>query len=793
MLQNHLKTAWRSLTANKTYSLINITGLAIGLAACMLILLYAGHEWSYDQFHKNARRIYWVQAKLKLGSDSLYMPHLGYSTGIQLKDRTPSVESFLRIKQPDRESVVQNVQAPELKFAENKFLFADSNFFTFFSFQLLAGSKTEALHNPFSVVLSQNAAAKYFGKENPIGKIIRYNNAFDFIVTGVAETTPSNSSIAFDFVAPVASLLSMPDHKAAVQQDDPLFSTYFLLKSPAARPQLEAGLQALGAAQNGTGDGSRRYMALPLKDIRTYAVADQANSKYLRLFPFVAGLILLLAVFNYISLTTARSSVRSREVGVRKVLGASKKNLTIQFFVESTLYTALAFALGFLLCQFFQPFFFRFLQIPLDRSFLYHPAMLLAFALLFVVTAVLSAVYPSLLLSAFRPAAVLYGPFSRQNGGLSIRKFFTVFQFAISVILVVSGMVIQRQIHFVRHADTGIQRDNVVMVPFGSNLGNHYAAFKREVQALPSVQKASVALHPLYKGYDMMGVQQKNSGRMILLPTLMADQHFISLLQLKWKAAPDDALLRSNQKNTVVLNETAVERLDLGSQPIGQKIDDRFAVAGVLKDFNYTSLQHKIEPLCLVIVQDSDTSALWSHQGGCLYAKLLPGASAASLVGQLKGIYEKFDRQKPFEFHFMDEVYNAQYKAEDRLSKILSMFTAFAILIACLGLFGLTTFMAAQRTKEIGVRKVLGASVQNIVLLLSRDFIRLVLLAIVLAAPVAWWAADRWLQNFAYRISLQWWLFALTGVIVIVIALLTVAYQAIKVALANPARSLRSE
>src|SRR5688572_17391828 len=448
MLKNYLKIAWRSLTTSKTYSLINIIGLALGLSACMLIMLYAGHEWSYDQFHKNANRIYWAQAKLKLGSDSVYMPYLSYSTGAAIKNGTPSVDGFLRIKQPDRDAVVQNVQSPSLKFTENKFLFADSNFFSFFSFRLLAGNKAQVLQNSFSVVLSQTASTKYFGKENPVGKTIRYNNAYDFVVTGVAEGTPSNSSIAYDFIAPVSSLLSMSSQKDLVQNEENIFSTYFLLKQSAGASQLEASLLQLDKRRSQTGNSDIRYIALPLKNIHIYADIDKSNIKYLKLFPLVAGLILLLAIFNYISLTTARSSIRSKEIGVRKVLGANRRNLGLQFFLESTLYTTISFFLGYLLCSLLQPIFFRFLQIPIDRSFLYNPAVLFTFTILYVITVLVSATYPSLLLSAYKPALILYGKFSGNSGGLSVRKFVTVFQFTISVILITCGIVIQRQLDF---------------------------------------------------------------------------------------------------------------------------------------------------------------------------------------------------------------------------------------------------------------------------------------------------------------------------------------------------------
>lgn len=793
MLKNYLFTAWRSLQTNKTYSFINIFGLALGLVACMLIMLYASHQWSFDRFHKKADRIYWVQKKLKLGHDSLYMPFLNYSTASVVKNNTPFIETFLRIKQTDRDVVVQNGQLPALKFAENKFLFADSNFFDFFSFRLLAGSKAHVMQQPFSVVLSQIAATKYFGKENPIGRTIRYNNAYDFVVTGIAETTPSNSSIVYDFVAPVSSLLAMNSQRDLVQNDENVFSTYFLLNKQADGLKLEASLQQLGKTKSQNNNEDSRFVVSPLKDIHTYADIDKSNNKYLKLFPVVAGLILLLAIFNYISLTTARSSIRFKEIGVRKVLGANQKTLIIQFFLESALYTTIAFVLGYVLCVLFQPFFFRFLNIPLDNSFLYNPMVFFAFSLLYLLTVFLSALYPSLILSAFKPASVLYGTLSSQSGGLRVRKFVTIFQFAISLVLIASGFIIQRQLHFIQHADTGVQRDNVVMIPFGPNLGKNYTALSRDVQALSAVGEVSVALQSLYKGYDMMGITPKNANQMVFMPTLMVDPNFISLLKLKWKMPPADPLLATNRKDVAVLNESAVERLNLGSHPIAQQVDNQFEVAGVLKDFNYTSLQNKIEPLCLFIVPNNDTAALWSHKGGCLYAKINDHTDVASLLGQLKALYEKYDREKPFEAGFMDEVFDAQYKAEDRLSKILTAFNSLVLVIAALGLFGLATFMAVRRTKEIGVRKVLGASVQNIALLLSKDFIKLVVLAIVIASPIAWWVANQWLQNFAYRIKVEWWMLAVAGLLVLVIALLTVSFQAIKTAITNPVKSLRTE
>ena len=472
MFKNYLKISWRNLIQNKVYSFINITGLAIGLAACMLIVLYVGHEYSYDRFHKNAERIFSVKSKIKLGNDSLYLTQLPYTTPVELQQTEPSVEAFLRVRQ-EREAIIQNNQEPSLKFAENKFFFADANFFTFFSFKLQRGNKDQVLQNPFSVVISQNIAKKYFGEKDPVGKTIRYNNTYDFIVTGVAGKIPSNSSIEFDFITSISSLYSIAAKDSGQAMEENNFSTYFLLKQPADISTVEQQLLRLGQPKN---KAIGRYIGTPLTSLRLSEATDNSNTKYLKIFPFVAALILILALINYMSLSTARSTTRTKEIGVRKVLGADRKMIASQFFVESVLFTSIAFVLGYVLCNLFRPLFFDLMQINIDGSFLLNQYILLSFGLLFIITAILAASYPSILLSAYRPVVVLYGKLSRQGGGISVRKFFTVFQFSISVILIVCGIVINKQIDFFRNTDTGVNRENIVLIPFTSNAAKHYEA-----------------------------------------------------------------------------------------------------------------------------------------------------------------------------------------------------------------------------------------------------------------------------------------------------------------------------
>jgi len=788
MFKNYLKISWRNLIQNKVYSFINITGLAIGLAACMLIVLYVGHEYSYDRFHKNAERIFSVKSKIKLGNDSLYLTQLPYTTPVELQQTEPSVEAFLRVRQ-EREAIIQNNQEPSLKFAENKFFFADANFFTFFSFKLQRGNKDQVLQNPFSVVISQNIAKKYFGEKDPVGKTIRYNNIYDFIVTGVAGKIPSNSSIEFDFITSISSLYSIAAKDSGQAMEENNFSTYFLLKQPADISTVEQQLLRLGQPKN---KAIGRYIGTPLTSLRLSEATDNSNTKYLKIFPFVAALILILALINYMSLSTARSTTRTKEIGVRKVLGADRKMIASQFFVESLLFTSIAFVLGYVLCNLFRPLFFDMMQINIDGSFLLNQYILLSFGLLFIITAILAASYPSILLSAYRPVVVLYGKLSRQGGGISVRKFFTVFQFSISVILIVCGIVINKQIDFFRNTDTGVNRENIVLIPFTSNAAKHYEALKKDIGSISATRQVSIALHPMYKGYDMMGTKATSTGQFVFIPWMLVDQDFISLLGLQWKIKPQDPLFYNND-SAVILNETALQKLGMGNDAVGRKMDDELTVAGVLKDFNYASLQNKIEALCLFVTKDNDSSSLWTKNGGCFFVKINPNVNISRFINEAKTVYGKYDGESPFTYNFLDDAFDAMYKAEDRLLKLLTAFTVFAIFIACLGLFGLAAFMVIQRTKEVGVRKVLGASVAQVTFLLSKDFAKLVLISVVIAAPIAWWIMDKWLTAFAYRTPISWWVFGITACITLSVALITISVQAIKAAVANPVKSLRTE
>ncbi len=792
MIKNYLKIACRNLVRNKVYSSINIVGLSLGLAACMLIVLYIGHEYSYDKFHKNADNIYLGETEITFGKDPIYLSYMPYSLGPEGKQEIPSIEDYLRYKESFESVTIQNPESPSLKFSEDNFLFADSNFFDFFTFPLVQGNHNLALKNPFSVVISQNTADKYFGGQNPIGKTFLYNDQYLFTVTGIAQNAPSNSSIDFDFVASISSMASMEEYKESLNDNSSDFTIYFSLDKSADPAIVETALLNINSKKTGAeGDINKKYLLRPLKSL--HFGKDFANSRYIKIFPLVAILILFLALINYASLSTARSTMRAKEVGVRKVMGAHRKAIASQFFFESALYTVISFVIGYFLCITIQPYFFALLDIQMDISFLYAPQMLVSLSALLVFTILLAAIYPAMLLSAFRPMVVLHGRWSPQKNGGNIRKFFTIFQFGISIALIICAIVIDRQMYFFRHTDTGVDRENIVMLPFSSSTGKHIAPFKQEIQAIPEVLQSSIAILPLYKGHNMMGVKRNNSEEMIFLPTLTVDENFISMLGLKWETPPIDSALIKGQKNVAVINKTAIEKLNLEGNPINQQINGQYEINGVLKDFVYTSLHHKINALCLLVSKGDDESAPWVEYGGVIYTKIAPKSNIPTTLEQFKRVYEKYETEKPFEYHFLNEPFDAQYKAEDRLALIFSAFTGLAILIAVMGLFGLATFVALQRKKEIGIRKVLGASVKSVTALLSIDFLKLVILAIIIASPVAYWFMNQWLQDFAYRITISWWILIIAAIGTLLIALFTISFQAIKSATANPVKSLRTE
>lgn len=797
MIKNYFKIAWRNLLNQRLFSIINIGGLAVGLAVCMMIMMYVAHEMSYDRFHANADKIFNPQMSFTINGSTMNLAHASFAAGSIIKQRQPMVKDYLRTMAYFKPVVASNPEKPDTKYSEKNLLFADGNFFNFFSFKLLSGDKRSVLNRPFTVVLSEDMAKKYFGDENPIGKtiILKTDSAFTYQVTGIAENNPSNSTIQYNFITSNQSLLQMKEAK--LYTGDPSisfgnFMVYVSLNNAADTAALRRGLDQMAHKDKMFADAHYSLIALPTTHLKSN-FGDQSNVKYLKIFPIVAVLILLLALANYMSLSTARATLRAKEVGVRKVAGASRKTIATQFYVESALFTALAFILGYLLCYAFKSWFLNVLQLKIDNAFLYTPMVLCAMLGLFLLTVLVAGSYPSLVLSAFKPVATLKGKMSKATGGVTIRKVFTAFQFTLSAGLIICGIVIDRQLYYFRHMDTGITRENVVMIPVPNSFIPNYQAFMHDVQLLSGVERTATAHYKLYNGFDMISFNGKTKNDIIMVNSLMVDSQFIRTLGLKWKYAPG-AGERLEGVDRMVINEAAIDKLHLPANPVGSYVEqgnNKLKVIGVLKNFNYASLQTDISDLALFTVPIDLPP--FKRDGANLIARIKAHTNIPSLLSNIQALYKKYDQDTPFEYTFLDDAFNAQYKAEDRLASIFSVFTYITIVLATLGLFGLAAFSIDQRSKEIGIRKVLGASLSSINTLLSADFLKLVVLAIFIASPIAGWLMHKWLQDFAYRIAISWWMFAAAGFITLAAAVATISYHVVKAALANPVKSLRSE
>lgn len=793
---NYIKLAWRNLGKRKLYSFINIGGLAAGLCVCMLIMLYVAHELSYDRFHKDSDRIFSLLERIKLENDTIQIERFNYTSGPAIKQQNAGVESFLRMGSTLNETtVLQRADNPAVRNEESAIWFSDANYFRFFSFPLLEGQPDEVLRQPFTMVVSTDMAKKYFGSTDVVGKQLRFNGEYLFQITGVMANAPSNSSIKADFLLSISSMGSMASLKEFITQTGGfggVFQTFLKLDNASQSGQVMKNVDQLLVAQRDPG----RSVLMPLTNMhRESRFSAGFNLRYLNLFPLVAALILLMALINYMSLSTARATVRAREIGVRKALGADHKRIAQQFYVESGLYALLAFCLAVVLCLLLRPWFFNMLQLKVDMTFLYHPVVLGIYAGLLLITILIAGSYPSFVLSRYNPVTVLSGKMSKGNGGATVRKVLTVLQFSTAAVLIICSIVINRQLFFFRHTDTGINKENVVMLPFRSSIGGHYQAYRQQVAALNGVTETATARYSLFGDFDIWVVPRADGSQsMLSLTTFRTDVSLIDMMGLQWKIPPAD-MTELGTPGTIVLNEAAIEGFGFSGSPIGKQIrmgPAETKIIGVVKNFHFKSLHSAIAPLALKV--EKDNSDLWgAGSPGCLFVKIAPKQNIPALLAQINKLYAVYDTQTPFQYTFLDDAFAKMYTAEDRLAGIFGGFTALTVLISGLGLLGLAAFSAEQRTREIGVRKVLGASVVQITTLLSKDFIRLVIIALVIASPIAWYLMQGWLQQFAYRIHLQPWMFVLSALIAVATAAMAIGLQTVKAAIRNPVTALKIE
>ena len=816
MLKNYLKVAWRNVMKNKTFSFINIFGLSIGLTCCLLIAIYLHNELSYDSYHKNLSQLYQLGTTfVKNGKDDR-TANTPSPMAKAMQQEFPEIVETARLMSlfaEDKTLLQYTTPNNEFKsFYETRGFLADSTFFKMFSYRFKEGNAATALDQPNTVVLSEEIANKLFGDQPALNKTIHIssssNGDHDFKVTGVfiPSKIPSHIDGRFFMSISGGDVANYIRERTDLASNN-MFYTYFLLASGANAKNLENKFPAFidrhaGKDLKALGFYKKQFL-IPVKDIHLQSdikknVTPPGSVTYLYILGSIALFTLIIACINFMNLSTARSSKRSAEVGVRKVLGAEKNALIQQFLGESVMMALIALGFAVLITQFLLPLFAQVSGKDFTMPFKQQALLYSGFFVLALVTGLLAGSYPAFYLSSFKPVKVLKGKFSNSLAAVSLRKSLVVFQFVISVILIIASVVISNQMDYLRSKDLGFAKDQQIVLPLRSSTAkNLYSSLKTELSKNPHIVSVGASFYypgifnpsdmPLYKE----GASMNDSRRVYMN---WVDDSFLQTLDIKTasgrlfsKAFPADTNLR------MILNETAIRQLGFGSakKALGKNavIDwqgeqYKFEIIGVAKDFHFQDLHLPIEPYGFQLNNNNQYSYMIAH------AK--PGDIQATLKS-IETTWHQLNPNEPFDYSFLDQDFQNGYKAETRLASIVGYFTVIAILISCLGLFGLATFSAEQRTKEIGVRKVLGASVAGIVSLLSKDFMKLVAVAIVIASPLAWFIMNKWLQDFAYRMEISWPVFLITSMIALLIALLTISFQAIRAALSNPVKSLRTE
>lgn len=792
MLKNYLKIAIRSLFRHKTYSLINILGLAAGICVSTLILMFVVHEHSYDRFHDRHRDIERVLGKVKMGDNELNMNTFPASFAPALAEGVPQVADYVRVLPTYRNVPMRHPARKEEAIMEKNIMFADPSFFSVFSFPLEKGNVADALRKPFTMVISERTAVKYFGNTDVIGKALLYEGKHLVQITGVAQDPPSNSSLDFDFVI---SNATYPRLSEANQKNwdagAGLFNVYLLVNSGSPKALVERSINRLNALKESQIELKPQYVLESLDDIHLGgAFNDAGNSKLIPIFAVAAIAILLLALFNYMSLTTARATQRAREVGVRKVVGATRAGLGSQFYMESALVCALAFGLGLLMVFYLSQPFYRLLGLKIDTSFVISPFFLSFLAGLLALTALVAGSYPAFVLSGFAPLEVIKGRFTGNIGGVGVRRVFIVFQFAVSMALIVGSLIVREQLTFMQRKELGLNKEQVLSIPVGPSMAANYMPFRNALRQQAGVSGATFANVGLFKGYNMFFIPNKITKKDIGIAQMVVDDQFVSTLGLKWKTPP----MVGTRRNQALLNELAVTELGIKGDPLGQQIREGMTLDGIVQNFDFSDVQHGARAMMLSVAGDT-TNMLRMPGGsrGVMYVRVDAQADMAANVKAIGRLFKKYDVETPFEYYFLDDAFNETFKNEMRLSGMFSVFTILAIFIACMGLFGLITFTTETRTKEIGIRKVLGASAAGIIGMLSREFVVLVLISAVIAMPVAWYSMSHWLEDFVYRISIPLWVHFLTIALMLLITLLTVGFKAVHAAMLNPAASLKND
>ncbi|SKA44150.1 putative ABC transport system permease protein [Chitinophaga eiseniae] len=798
MLRNYFKIAWRNLLRNPGYSFINIFGLATGLACFILILLFVQHEWSFDRFNTNADGIFRVIQQRPVSKGQSYWSTTSPALAGALVREFPEIKAATTVEQTF--NPLLNVGD---KYFKEQGIFADTTFLRLFSFPFLEGDRETALKTPGGIVLTASMARRIFGEEDPMGKTILYQGNQPHTVTGIMADVPAASHLQFQYILPITA----DPHYVDCSVKEPWMNngvyTYALLDNPASAPQLEQRLHAYidENLSRWRPEDRLRFLLQPLNDIHlrsqhldTLDFEKSGSDKYVYLFLVIGFVILLLACVNYTNLAVARSARRAQEIGMRKVAGAMRGQLMAQFLGESLIMTTLALVLALGLVHLLLPFFSQLMDRSLRMDYFGNPFLLPGLLLLVMLVSLLSGSYPAFLMTALRPAQVLKGKKSVRAGSFSLQRVLIVGQYAVSIILVAGSFIIYRQMQLVQRQNLGYNREHVLAIRVNDEaLSSHYSTLRKELLNHPGILAMSYSqyLPTDFHTNQSMTNWPGSNGERLSTRTTTIDYDFPDVYGLSIVAGR--GFSRDFGADTLgaplaVINETAAKAVGwTPEEAIGKPFDysdghGRRTVIGVVRDFHFNSIHHISGPLVLTL--DPTPS-------GYISARIRPEdlQGTLALFGQAVKRYTRY----PFEYQFLDDKFDQLYKKDTRLGKMFGGFTILAILIASLGLFGLAAYTTEQRRKEIGVRKVLGATVVNIVGLLSKDYIKLVLFGFIIAMPVAWYIMDRWLEDFVYRIQIQWWMLALAGLLALIIALLTVSYQSVRAALMNPVKSLKTE
>jgi putative ABC transport system permease protein len=795
MVRNYFKIAWRNLRKNKFYAFVNITGLTVGVVSCLLIGIYIAHELSYDRFHENGDKIVRVAMKYNFGGDDRKVAVTGTKVGPQFKRTFPQVADYVRVYKS-----AAIVGYDNLLLREKNVLYADPSFFKLFSFKLQSGDAATALSDPSKIVISQSAARKYFNTDDAVGKVLKVGDK-NYSIAAVAQDVPANSQIQFDFVLPFINVDAAKEPEA---YDSANYITYLLLQNVSDLPLLQSQVTAYMKKVNKTEmkmEGSQflTFFMEPLTAIHLHSEVPDGlepggSVTYIYILVIVALLILVIACVNYVNLSIAQSAGRSAEIGVRKVMGAGRGQLFKQFIGESVFIVMISVIIAFGLAFLLLPFFNQLSGKQLGYEVLLNPLALISLALLGVFIGFAAGAYPALMLSNAKIIKILKSGFSFTSGQ-NVRRSLIIFQFVISIFLIITTVIILQQLSYIRSKDIGYNKSNVVVLPVSYSMVSQVDGLKKVIGNIPGVESVAAANNePVdVKWGDAIHTAD---GKGLTVNALPMDEDFIKTMQLKMVAGSSfnqsDVLqidTTHNYKNfrySFILNQSAARAMGWSpAEAVGKEISKNFPgrIKGVVKDFNFKSFHETIGPL-LIFLDHFQTHDIFVR---------ISGNNTPSVIKSLQAIWKTHVPDRPFEYKFLDDDYDALYRTEQRTAGVFTTFSVLAIVLACLGLLAITAYAVVQRTKEIGIRKVLGATITNIILLISKDFLWLVVVATAVASPIAWYLSGKWLQDFAYRITINWWIFIAAGAASLMVAAITVSVQALKAALANPVDSLRSE